>query len=111
MQRIRDAQTILGALEGGDLARELSNQITGALAQLKEQAGNRPKNKVKGKVALVLDLEVEAGAATITGNIETKLPKPARGSSFFWVLDDGALSTEHPQQMNFFSGPRAADVA
>lgn len=111
MQRIRDAQTIIGTLEGGELAHELSTQITGALAQLKEQAGNRPKNKVKGKVVLTLDIEVEAGAATITGNIEAKVPKPARGSSFFWVLDDGALSTEHPQQMNFFAGPRAAETA
>lgn len=101
MQRIRDAQIVIGSLEGGELAHELSSTLTGALAQLKEQAGNRPKNKVKGKVVLTLDIEVEAGAATITGNIEAKVPKPARGSSFFWVLDDGALSTEHPQQMSF----------
>lgn len=111
MQRIRDAQTIIGALEGGELAQELSSQITDALAKLKEQAGNRPKVKAKGKVVLTLDIEVEQGAATITGNIEAKVPKPARGSSFFWVLDDGALSTEHPQQMNFFAGPRAAETA
>ena len=111
MKRIRDATTIIGALEGGELAQELSSQITSALSQLKDQCGNRPKAKAKGKVVLTLDLEVEGSSATITGNIEAKVPKPARGSSFYWVLDDGSLSTEHPQQMNMFSGPRAAGEA
>ncbi|MBB6308947.1 hypothetical protein [Xanthobacter tagetidis] len=111
MQRIRDAQTIIGALEGGDLAQEMSVQITGALAQLKELTGGRPKAKAKGKVVLTLDIEVEGSQATITGAIEAKVPKPARGSSFYWVLDDGSLSTEHPQQMNMFAGPRPLAAA
>ncbi len=113
MKRIRDAQTIIGALEDGDLAGDLSREITDTLKILKEQCGNRPKAKAKGKVILTLDLEVEGNSATITPEIASKRPKPIRGSSFYWVLDDGALSTEHPQQINMFSGPREAtrDVA
>jgi hypothetical protein len=109
MKRIRDAQTIIGALEGGDAAAELSREITETLAALKEQTGSRPKAKAKGKVILTLEIEVEAGAATITADIVSKRPKPVRGSSFYWVLDDGSLSTEHPQQMNMFGGPRDAE--
>lgn len=108
MKRIRDSQTIIGALEGGEAAAELSREITETLAKLKELAGSRPKNKVKGSVTLKLDIEVEAGTATITANIESKRPKPIRGSSFYWVLDDGSLSTEHPQQTDMFAGPRDA---
>lgn len=108
MKRIRDSQTIIGALEGGEAAAELSREITETMAKLKELAGNRPKNKVKGSVTLKLDIEVEAGTATITANIESKRPKPIRGSSFYWVLDDGSLSTEHPQQTDMFTGPREA---
>ncbi len=108
MKRIRDAQTIIGSLEHGEAAAELSKEITETLAKLKDLAGNRPKNKVKGSVTLKIDIEVEAGTATITADISSKRPKPLRGSSFFWVLDDGSLSTEHPQQTDMFSGPRDA---
>lgn len=106
MKRIRDAQTIIGALENGEAAAELSKEITATLAALKEMTGGRPKGKAKGKVTLTLDLEVEGSSATITANIESKRPKPVRGSSFYWVLDDGSLSTEHPQQTSMFDGPR-----
>lgn len=108
MKRIRDSQIILGALEGGETAAALTKEITETLAELKELAGNRPKNKVKGKVTLTLDIQVEAGTATITADIASKRPKPIRGSSFYWVLDDGSLSTEHPQQTDMFAGPRDA---
>lgn len=111
MKRIRDAQMILGALEGGEAAAELSREITDTLAALKELTGGRPKVKVKGKVTLTLNLEVEGGTATITADITSKRPRPVRGSSFYWVLDDGSLSTEHPQQINMFGGPREAEDA
>ncbi|MGY6709750.1 MAG: hypothetical protein ACXIVF_15630 [Rhizobiaceae bacterium] len=108
MKRIRDSQTIIGALEGGEAAAELSREITDTLAKLKELSGDRPKSKIKGSVTLKLDIEVENGAAVITADIASKRPKPVRGSSFYWVLDDGSLSTEHPQQTDMFAGPRSA---
>lgn len=105
MKRIRDAQTIIGFLEGGELAPAFSKEITDTLQEMKEHSGDNPKKKIKGQVTLKLDIEIEAGAATISADISSKRPKTVRGSSFFWVLDDGSLSTEHPQQMNMF-GPR-----
>lgn len=106
MKRIRDGQTIIGMLEGGELAAALGNDITDTLAKLKELSGDRPKAKIKGKVTLTLDFEVEAGAVTVQAGIDTKVPKAPRGSSFYWVMDDGSLSTEHPQQQDMFGGPR-----
>lgn len=108
MKRIRDAQTIIGTLESGEVSAELGRQITDALAKLKEQAGDRPKVKAKGSVSLTLKMEVENGTATITAEISQRLPKQVRSGSFFWVLDDGALSLEHPQQMSMFAEPRIA---
>lgn len=108
MKRIRDAQTIIGMLEGGEVAAALGAEITETLSKLKELAGDRPKSKAKGSVTLKINLEVEAGTATITCDIDSKRPKPVRGSSFYWVLDDGSLSTEHPQQTDMFAGPREA---
>ncbi len=108
MKKIRDAQTIIGMLEHGDAAAELSKEITETLAKLKELSGDRPKAKVKGAVTLKLNMEVENGTAVITCDIDSKRPKPVRGASFYWVLDDGSLSTEHPQQTDMFAGPREA---
>jgi hypothetical protein len=106
MKLIRDSQTIIGALEGGEVAAELSTAITGALKHLKELCGNRPKAKAKGKVSLILHLDVEQSTVTVEAEIAQTLPKKPRGSSFYWVTDDGALSTEHPQQTDMFAGPR-----
>lgn len=107
MKRIRDAQTIIGMLEGGELAAQLSTDITETLARLKELGDVMGrKAKVKGKVTLALDFEMEAGAVTVAAAIETKVPKAPRGTSYYWVTDDGSLSTEHPQQTDMFAGPR-----
>lgn len=113
MKRIRDAQTIIGALEGGEFAADLSTAITESLAKLKEMAGNRPKAKVKGKgkVKVAFHLTVEQGTVTIETDIVPELPKKPRGSSFYWVTDDGSLSPEHPQQTDMFSGPRGVASA
>ncbi|PRD42352.1 hypothetical protein C5748_16290 [Phyllobacterium phragmitis] len=112
MKRIRDSQAIIGSLEGGDAVAALSKEILDTLLTLKELSGDRPKSKVKGSVTLKLDIVVEAGTATFEVDISSKRPKPVRGSSFFWVLDDGSLSTEHPEQINMFAGLRdAADMS
>lgn len=108
MKLIRDGQTIVGMLEGGAVAQAFGTEMTETLAALKEHCGGRPKVKAKGKVTLTIDLEVEGASATITADIQSKRPKPVRGASFYWVMDDGALSTEHPQQIAMFDGPRAA---
>lgn len=111
MKRIRDATVMLGMLERGEVAGELNRVLMETLAALKGQSVERPKSKIKGNVALKLDLVVEGGAVSITADIAAKTPKPVRGSSFFWVTDDGELTTEHPQQQDMFAGPREAENA
>ena len=108
MKKIRDAQTIIGLVEGGQLAHDFSREITDTLAKLKELSGDRPKVKIKGHASLKLAFELENGAVTIVAEIDSKTPKAPRGSSFYWVTDDGSLSTEHPQQTDMFAGPRDA---
>lgn len=107
-RKIKDATTVIGMLERGQVAADLSTVLTDTLRILKEQSDQRPKAKIKGKVALTLNIVVEEGAVQIEAAIENKVPKPVRSTSFYWVTEDGALSTEHPQQADMFSGPRAA---
>jgi len=109
-QRIRDAQTIIGSLEGGQLAAELSTEITETLAELKEHVADRPKAKAKGSVTLKIDFEVENGTALVSGEISSKRPKKPRDRDFFFLTDDGALSNEHPRQQNMFDPPHAVET-
>lgn len=106
MKRIRDAQAIIGMLESGQLNAALSDEITGTLAKLKEMSGENPKKKFEGSVTLKLSFEMESGAVTIAADISHKTPKQPRARTFYWVTDDGSLSTEHPQQTDMFAGPR-----
>lgn len=108
MKRLRDATTIIGVLDHGDVAADLGREILETLADLKEQSGDRPKVKVKGEVTLTLKLLVETGTVIIEADIKSKRPRKARGTSYFWLMDDGALSTEHPKQVDMFAGPRSA---
>ena len=108
MKRIRDATTVIGLLDRGDVAAALSKEMTETLAALKESLGGRKKAKAKGTVTLTLSIEVEGSSATIDADVRSKRPHPVLGSSMFFVLDDGTLSTEHPQQEDMFAGPRDA---
>lgn len=105
---IRDSQTLIGMLEGGELNEELSDKLKKTLAELNGLSHNDPKRAFKGEVNLKLSLSVAAGMVTINANIATKVPNLPRRSSVYWVTDAGALSTEHPQQHDMFAGPREA---
>ena len=110
MKKIRDAQTIIGMLEGGETAAALGTNITETLQKLNALA-TTPKKTVKGFVTLKLSFEVQNGTVSVDADIESKTPKEARKSSFYWVTEDGSLSTEHPQQQDMFAGPREARAA
>lgn len=106
MKRIRDAQTIVGMLEGGELNAALSSEITETPSKLKTMSEENHRKTFKGSVTLKIGFEMEAGAVTISADIDAKTPKQPRARSFYWVTDDGSLSTEHPQQTDMFAGPR-----
>lgn len=106
--RIRDAQTIIGLLDKGELNAELSREIVDLLALLKTRTEGRKKAKAKGTITLKLEFVVEDGTVIVSPDITVKKPKEPRGDSYFWVRDDGALSTQHPQQEDMFAGPREA---
>lgn len=109
MKKIRDATTLIGMLERGELAEELSNTLVDTLRTLKDIAGGKKDVKAKGEVSLKLSLAVDGDAVTIHAEVSSKTPKAPRGSSFFFVTDDGEITTEHPRQRDMF-GPREAEL-
>ena len=108
MQRIRGSNTIIGILENGEVVPRLSKELLETFLALKEHTGDRPKVKAKGSVTLKLNIEVVDGTVTIEADIGSKRPKQVHGSSHFWMLEDGSLSTQHPKQIDMFGGPREA---
>ena len=106
MKTIRDAQSLLGILEGGELNKEFSDLITKTLAELGQLSEDSPKAVHKGHVNLKLGLEVANGMVTINASMDSKTPRRPRRASVYWIVEDGKLSTQHPQQHDMFAGPR-----
>lgn len=111
MKTIRDASMIIGLLENGELNPAFSSEISETMQKLSEMSEDAPSRTIKGSVSLKLDFEVKDGMVTINSKLESKTPKRPRKSSVFWVLDGGALSTEHPRQHDLFPGPREINHA
>lgn len=106
VRRITEATQIIGLLEGGQLASDLSDEIRKTIQDLQEHAG--ATGTAKGKVALTLSFEQSGEKTEVVADIATKLPKRQRRTSFFFTTDDGALSIEHPRQHDMFKPREAA---
>jgi hypothetical protein len=106
MAKIRDANTLIGMIESGELASDLSTEITDTLVALEAARAGRKKAKVTGSVTLKIKFTNEGGGSTIDVELDSKRPKKLRESTYLFVDADGSLSTEHPQQTDMFKGPR-----
>lgn len=110
MKLIRDAQSLLGMLETGDLNTELTEKMTETLNKLFELSNDRPNVTFKGAVSLKLNFAVKSGMVEINAEIPPPvLPKLPRKSTVYFAIEGGRLSTEHPQQHDMFPGPREID--
>ncbi|WP_430254314.1 hypothetical protein [Neorhizobium sp. DAR64872/K0K18] len=110
MKLIRDVQSLMGMLEGGELNDEASGQLAEVLQKLYELSNDRPKTSFKGEINIKIKLAVKDGMVEIDAELAPpKLPKLPRKTSVYWVVDGGRLSTEHPQQNDMFGGPREVD--
>jgi len=104
--QIREASILLGALEGGELNRSLSAELSTVLKELHAMSTEDLKKTFKGEVDLKISLSAENGTVQISADIKSKLPKRPRARTFYWITEEGNLSTEHPQQTDMFKGPR-----
>lgn len=105
MKVIRQATEILGVIERGDAAHEMTLEIERVLKALQDASG--PKQKAKGSVTLKLEFEVEGSFLQIKADIASKVPKIKRGSTAYFLTQDGQITLEHPSQTEMFSGPRS----
>ena len=103
MKKIRDFSQIVGLLENGQLNPALSGEVGDTLAKLTEMSDENPHATFKGSTTLKLAFAVKDGMVTIGVDFSSTTPKRPRKNSVFWVVEDGALSTEHPRQHDMFA--------
>lgn len=94
---IRRFSEILGLLD-----RDFEPKLDTAVRELVENLVDLPTEKGKGSITVTLDFEYEKGMFNILPNVKVKLPE---GQKFrrtpFWA-HEGALSTQHPSQIDMF---------
>lgn len=99
---IRRFSELLGLLDGGKFESACDLALTEALGSLEEM----PKDKGKATITITLEVDYDGGRVDVHPVLKSKLPEgQAFGRTPLWV-HDGALSTQHPSQINMF--PTAA---
>ena len=97
MKGIKDASTIIGLLEDGQMVSDFSKKLDETIKTLCERAGY--SGTAKGSVTLTLNLVVEGQMIDIDAALSAKVPLESRRKSVFFVSDEG-LATENPKQLN-----------
>lgn len=79
-----------------------------AVHEIVSELENLPSEKGKATLTITFEFDFEKGLFNIVPGLKTKLPEGKRyGRTPFWS-HDGALSTQHPKQIDMF-GPREVD--
>lgn len=99
---IRSLTDMLGMLSRGRFAEKCDEHLNTALETLKAI----PSEKGSATLTITLTLNYESGRIDIKPAIKSKLPEEkAFSGTPFWE-HEGALSVQHPSQMDMFAGPR-----
>lgn len=99
---LRSFREMLGLLSRGEFSRHLDEKLSDALAALEDS----PADKCRAEVTVKIVFDYELGRIDIKPECKVKLPDTARFMKTpFWTID-GALSVEHPNQIDMF--PRTA---
>ena len=93
----RSFAVLLQGIGDGDLNAELSETLTDVNKNLAARADEF--GKAKGTLTLTLAIEIDRdGVVTLTPDVKTKLPKPARKNGRYWLTAGNNLSPENPKQ-------------
>jgi hypothetical protein len=104
---IRSFTDLLPLLSRGRFVERLDEHLGHALATLEAL----PTESGRATLTVTLTIAYEAGRLDITPSVKSKLPEDKGFSGTpFWALE-GALSIQHPSQIDMFSGPKPVAVA
>lgn len=101
---IRSFTEMLGLLSKGRFSERLDEELAEAITSLE----NLPNEKGSATITMTLKLSFQSGRLDIKPEVKAKLPEEKSfADTPFWTLD-GALSVQHPSQIDMFAGPRDA---
>jgi hypothetical protein len=102
---IRSYTEMLGLLSRGDFSRRLDQELT----KLIETLEALPTESGKATITVGVEFKYELGRIDINPTFKVKLPETDRFMKTpFWTIE-GALSVQHPSQLDIFSGPRTVE--
>lgn len=104
MTVFRSFCTMLGLVSHGDLAKALDEGMEQVITTLE----GMPDGIGKAKITVEIEFIAELGRMDIkAAPPKIKLPETKRFMKTpFWSIE-GALSTQHPRQIDIFDGPRS----
>lgn len=100
---IRKFTEMLGLLDRGEFAAKCDEALATALQTLEAL----PKGSGKATITVTINVAYDSGRLDIHPVIKSKLPEAGFGRTPFWSYD-GALSTQHPSQIDMFAAPAPA---
>lgn len=100
---IRKFLEAVGLLNRGKFSERLDEELAEAIRTLEAQ----PNDQGKATITLTISLAYQGGMLQMTPTVKAKLPEgQGFGATPFWTVE-GALSTQHPNQIDMW-GPRDA---
>ncbi|WP_428413070.1 hypothetical protein [Pararhizobium sp.] len=103
---LRSFAQMLGLLSRGEFAVKLDEAMSEAIDALEIMPDDVGKAEINVKVVL----RYELGRIDIDPKFTVKLPETNRFMKTPFWAHDGALSLEHPNQIDMFAGPRKVDA-
>lgn len=101
---IRRFTELLGLLDGGKFERACDEALSEALGVLE----SLPKEEGTAKINIEVSIAYQSGRVDILPVLKSKLPEgQVFGRTPLWVAE-GALSTQHPNQIDMFVKPAQA---
>lgn len=89
---LKSADEIIGHLEKGHLARDFAERLR-ELGELLVEMGEG-----SGSVSLKITYTAKGDLVDIKSKLTSTLPEKKRRSSSAWLMPDGRLSLQHPDQ-------------
>lgn len=96
---LKSNEEIIGALEKGDLSKDLNAGIHEVLKKLDELGEG------KGGITLKIKFAAKGDMVSVQSSVDTTLPQKKRRTSNFF-LSGGKLSLQHPDQYDAFESRR-----
>ncbi len=108
LPRLMQFNHLLPMLRNGAVTDEMSQEIARVVRRVNDQEGSgKPKTgtvTLKLTVAKHSSQKSTADAVLILAEVASKAPEDPEPTDFFFLDDEGTLSTEHPNQKDAFGG-------